>query len=234
MDCFVRKSPVKWIVLTLAFLFLIGCSGPTNPPKTSNNLPVQNTNGNQAQQGQPPSSGSNTNPDPSGQGNTPSPTQSNTQKTLLTNIMQLAKQGKVIDCEFPAKTTPIETVIKKWGNPEKTDWIPAAKGTYTSYTKRGMAFGYNKGMQIFEVRTFDKQLSQISLSSAKQILGAPAYDVKYNGEEIIGYIAGPEFKLLLVFPEPSNSKSDPVLDHYSVLYPQGTVNSMADDPGRQW
>jgi hypothetical protein len=236
MISFVRKGALKWIVVALALIFVVGCSGLTTPPKTSTNPPVQNTSESQnpRQQDQTPSSNSTpANSSTSTPGNTtPAPTDS--QKTLLTNIMQLAKQGKVINCEFPAKTTVIDTVAKKWGNADKTDWVPAAKGNYATYSKHAAVFGFNKGLQIFEVRTFDKQLSQLSLSKVKQVFGTPAYDVKNNGEEIIGYTAGPEFKLLLVFSEPSSTNPDPGMDHYSVLYPQGTVNSMADDPGRQW
>jgi hypothetical protein len=232
---FSRKCSL-WIVVALALIFVVGCSGLTTPPKTSTNPPVQNTSESQnpRQQDQTPSSNSTpANSTGSTPGNTtPAPTDS--QKTLLTNIMQLAKQGKVINCEFPAKTTVIDTVAKKWGNADKTDWVPAAKGNYATYSKHGAVFGFNKGLQIFEVRTFDKQLSQLSLSKVKQVFGTPAYDVKNNGEEIIGSTAGPEFKLLLVFPEPASTNPDPGVDHYSVLYPQGTVNSMADDPGRQW
>lgn len=52
-----------------------------------------------------------------------------------------------------------------------------------------------------------------------------------KNERIIGYKVNDDFKLLFVF---SDSKSEvSVLDHYSVLYPRGTVNSMADDPGRE-
>jgi hypothetical protein len=232
---FSRKCSL-WIVVALALIFVVGCSGLTTSPKTSTNPPVQNTSESQnpRQQDQTPSSNSTPgNSTGSTPGNTtPAPTDS--QKTLLTNIMQLAKQGKVINCEFPAKTTVIDTVAKKWGNADKTDWVPAAKGNYATYSKHAAVFGFNKGLQIFEVRTFDKQLSQLTLSKVKQVFGTPAYDVKNNGEEIIGYTSGPEFKLLLVFSEPSSTNPDPGVDHYSVLYPQGTVNSMADDPGRQW
>jgi len=66
------------------------------------------------------------------------------------------------------------------------------------------------------------------------VLGEPAYDKKVKGEEIIGYVANNDFKLLLVFPEPTEKNPSPLMNHYSVLYPRGTVNSMADDPGRQW
>jgi hypothetical protein len=149
-------------------------------------------------------------------------------------MRKLAELGKVINCDFPVKTTALEDVKKKWGEPDKVDWVPAAKGNYATYSSRAVVFGFNKGMQIFDVRSYDKQLQNITLAKAKEVYGAPAYDVKVNGEEIIGYTAGQEFKIELVFPIPTNSSPDPKLDHYLVLYPKGTVNSMADDPGRQW
>jgi hypothetical protein len=156
------------------------------------------------------------------------------QKTLLTNMMSLAKQGKIINSEFPVKTTIIDSVEKKLGKPDSADWIPKAKGIYAVYSKYNVAFGFNKGSQIFEVRSFDDSLSKISLSMVKKAYGTPAYDVQTNNEKIIGYTAGSEYKILLVFSKPENGSNDPVLDHYSVFYPRGTVNMMADDPGRQW
>ena len=148
--------------------------------------------------------------------------------------MQLAKQGKIINSEFPVKTTVIEDVEKKLGNPDKVDWVPSAKGNYAVFSKYNLVFGFNKGAQIFEARSFDKQLNELSLSMVKKVYGTPAYDVKSNGEEIIGYVASSEYKILLVFPQPSNSHPNPVMDHYSVLYPKGTFNNMSNDPGRQW
>jgi hypothetical protein len=156
------------------------------------------------------------------------------QKTLLTNMMSLAKQGKIINSEFPVKTTIIDSVEKKLGKPDSADWIPKAKGIYAVYSKYNVAFGFNKGSQIFEVRSFDDSLSKISLSMVKKAYGTPAHDVQTNNEKIIGYTAGSEYKILLVFSKPENGSNDPVLDHYSVFYPRGTVNMMADDPGRQW
>ncbi|WP_370455756.1 YjgB family protein [Psychrobacillus sp. AK 1817] len=157
-----------------------------------------------------------------------------TQRKLLSSIMQLAKQGKIINSEFPVKTTVIEDVDKKLGKAEKVDWVPNAKGNYAVFSKYNVVFGFNKGSRIFEARSFDKKLNELSLSMVKKEFGAPDYDVKSNGEEIIGYVASSDFKILLVFPNPSNSNPDPVMDHYSVFYPKGTVNNMSNDPGRQW
>lgn len=160
--------------------------------------------------------------------------QEDLQSALLAEMMRLAQGGKIINSEFAVKTTIIDTVEKKLGKPDRVDWVPEAKGNYATYSKYNIVFGFNKGSQIFEARSFDSKFKRISLSMVKKAYGVPAYDVKVNGEEIIGYTAGTEHKILLVFPQPDNGSSDPLMDHYSVLYPRGTVNNMANDPGRQW
>jgi hypothetical protein len=155
-------------------------------------------------------------------------------ETLLSKMMSLSKQGKIINCNFAVKTTNIDEVEKVWGKADQTDGVAAAKGQYVTYSKYNVVFGFNKGGQIFEVRSNNSQLKGITLTAAKEVLGTPAYDAKVNGQEIIGYRVNSSFKLELVFPQPTKSKPYPVIDHYNVLYPEGTVNSMADDPGRQW
>lgn len=158
----------------------------------------------------------------------------NSAATTLLNIMQLARQGKVINSEFSVKTSNFGDVETKWGKADQTAWVSAAKGTYSTYAKQNLVFGWNKGLQIFEVRSFDSRLKGISLSQVKEVLGTPAWSSKTNNQEIVGYTAGAEFKLEIVFAKPSGDNLNPVIDHYNVLYPAGTVNSMANDPGRQW
>jgi hypothetical protein len=155
-------------------------------------------------------------------------------ETLLSKMMSMAKQGKIISSDFAAKTTNIDEVEKVWGKADQTDWVVTAKGQYSTYSKYNVVFGSNKGGQIFEVRSNSSQLKGITLAAAKEVLGTPAYDAKVNEQEIIGYLANSSFKLELVFPQQTSSNPNPIIDHYNVLYPEGTVNSMADDPGRQW
>ena len=141
--------------------------------------------------------------------------------TVLLNIIQLAKLGKVINSEFPVKTTTIKTVEQTWGQPNKTDII-AAKGTYATFTKYKVVFGYNKEGQIVEVRSLDtKQFENLTLSKVKKVLGTPSYDVKYNFQEIIRYDEGPEFKIEMVFPVATANTPNPAMDHYNILYTAG-------------
>lgn len=153
---------------------------------------------------------------------------------LLRSIMDNAKLGKVINCVFPDNTTVIEDVISAWGNPANMEFIAAAKGTYSDYPKHNVTFGFNKGDQVFEVRSFDPALTKITLSKSRAVFGKPDYTAEVNGEKIIGYVANADYKILLVFPASTGQTADPALLHYSVLYPKVTPNNMSGDPGREW
>ena len=211
MYSLLNKKSVIWTIATLCLVLMVGCSSTPKPlsKSISNAKPTENAS-------------------------SKSPQQDNSQTTLLESIKKLAEQGKIINCDFPAKSTVIGNVKEKWGSPNKSVWVEEAKGVYDTYSKHNVVFGFNKGDQIFEVRSFDSRLAKISLSMVKKYFGTPAYDVKSNGEEIIGYTAGKEFKILYVFPLPTNGSNNCLLKHYSVFYPAGTVNMMADYPGRIW
>lgn len=115
------------------------------------------------------------------------------------------------------------------------EYVAAAKGTYATYLSHNVVLGFNKGGQIFEVRSYDSQLKNISLTKVKEVFGAPpAYSTQYNGQWIFGYETGSEYKIEMVFYPVTESNPDPGIEHYNVLYPLGTVNQMADDPGREW
>lgn len=233
------KKSITWSILAISLSLIVGCSNTTKPLNDNKNNDSNKTevsNNTDVKSGgtidkTSSNNGATTNSEDSS--NKPIK-QDSLQKILLDNIRNLAKVGKIINCDFQVKSNIIEDVEKKWGKADKTDWVPKAKGMYATYSKYNVVFGSNKGSQIFEVRSFDSRLKQISLSMVKEVFGIPQYDVKSNSEEIMGYTAGQEFKILFVFPQPTKDSNDPLMDHYSVLYPRGTVNNMADDPGRQW
>lgn len=156
------------------------------------------------------------------------------QKALISRVMDLARQGKVINSEFAAEKTVFDAVEKEWGKPDKTDYVPEAKGTFASYKARGVVIGFNKGAQVFDIRSYDSDLKKITLSGLRETLGPPAHTSSYNNQEILGYTAGDKFKIRFVFPRSTADNTDPALDHVSVFYPRGTVNNMSEDPGLEW
>lgn len=158
----------------------------------------------------------------------------NNEDSLLNDIKALAKEGKIINSDFADNSSNISDVEEKLGKADKSEWVSGAKGNYSTYSKYNVVFGSNKGGRIFEIRSFDSSLKNISLSKVEKYFGTPDHNITSNGEIILGYVAGAEYKILFVFKAPTNNNDDPELDHYSVLYPKGTVNSMAGDPGREW
>lgn len=153
---------------------------------------------------------------------------SNTEK-LLKDIKDKAAKGQVIDSNFTLGDS-IYTVTSKLGEPSSEDYVAEAKGTYFNFDSYNLSFGCNKGDQIFEIRSLDKNLNNLDLNDVENFFGKPDYDVTTKSKEkIIGYKITKDFKILFVF-----NTSTYKLKHYSVLYPGITQNSMAGDSGREW
>ncbi len=94
------------------------------------------------------------------------------QKALLVQIRAEAEKGKTINCEYPLKSN-MTAIEDDWGAPDFSEYVAAAKGEYALYETRDTAFGFNKGAQVFEVRSFDERLGQLRLSAVKNEYGAP-------------------------------------------------------------
>jgi hypothetical protein len=139
---------------------------------------------------------------------------------MLKEMLELAKQGKAQGIEYAADKGLIDEVEKAWGKADKQE--PAGKGFYATYSKKNVVFGFNKGMQIFDVRSNDPKLTKLTLKQIEQALGKPA-DTKANGEDTIYiYNANDQFQLKFVIP-----KSTGKVDHISVFCPKDAVNLMA-------
>ncbi|AET67798.1 hypothetical protein Desor_2196 [Desulfosporosinus orientis DSM 765] len=154
---------------------------------------------------------------------------------FLLNIAWFAFGGELADNNhFSVKTSRIADVERAWGKPDSTVYIEAANGTYATYASHHTVLGFNKQGQIFEIRSFEHGLKSISPEEVKDVLATPpmaappAYDNEFDGQMILGYLAGPEFKLEFVFT-PTTAASDLSLDHYNILYPRGM-----ETPGREW
>ncbi|EGT3617126.1 DUF4309 domain-containing protein [Clostridium perfringens] len=220
------------IIISFSIIFL-GC---TNSVNSSNNSSVEIIDNNQANSNNNNSpnnaKNSNSNNNTSHNNNNVSENKnkvnSNTEK-LLKDIKAKAAKGQIIDYEFTLGDS-IYTVTSKLGEPSSEDYVAEAKGTYFYFDSYNLSFGCNKGDQIFEIRSLDKNLNTLDLNDVKNFFGKPDYDVTTKSKEkIIGYKVTKDFKILFVF-----NTSTYKLKHYSVLYPSITQNSMAGDSGREW
>ena len=223
---------MKKILLSLSFIIIssvlfLGCN---NTKKTDNNQ--QSTSSEQIID----KSDNKVNTQPSQNKNKSNNVNSNNNSSninkknssLLTKIKSSAEKGIVINSNFKIGES-IDTVISKLGKANSEDFVPDAKGTYFTFNSYNLAFGCNKGSQIFEIRSFDKTLNTLNSKLIKNFFGDPDYNKTLKKNEIIyGYKINSEYKILFVF----NSNGE--LKHYSVLKPTLTKNSMANDSGRNW
>lgn len=153
-------------------------------------------------------------------------------EAMMQEMMDEAKLGKVIGCEFPVETTTIEDVQAQWGQADSSDYVASAKGTYDTYGSKNIVFGFNKGSQIFEIRNLSSDLGILTYKDVIEHFGTPEHEATtLEGEAVIGYMVSEDLRIKFVF---SSSEDGAKLHHYMVVMPKLTENSMADDSGREW
>ncbi len=144
---------------------------------------------------------------------------------LLQVALDLAREGKAIGSEYPVEHSVFDTIEANWGKADKTDYVNGL--TYATYDKQGIVFGFNKGMQIVEIRSYDQRLQALTLADVKAKLGKPGSVNTTSSETIYVYKATDKYQLKIVFPTPTKAQPTPHIDHVNLLYPQGTINNMA-------
>ncbi|MBG0961987.1 YjgB family protein [Bacillus sp. SRB1LM] len=135
-------------------------------------------------------------------------------------LFELAKEGKVPNVPFAAHTGDIEEIEKTWGKADKTE--QAGNGMYATFTNKNVSFGFNKGSQVFDVRSYHAALKSITLQEIEKALGKPA-SIKVNSEDkIYVYRVNNQFELKFIIP-----KSTGKVNHISVFSPEDSINKMA-------
>ncbi|MFD1677039.1 YjgB family protein [Alicyclobacillus fodiniaquatilis] len=227
-----RKTTLTATALILGCTILTGCgmgansATPTLAAKTNPSTSVsKNHDDNTKTTGQSTTGATQTSSSTPANSSAPEGTETNDTTQLISQSMQLATAGKVMDIPYVNGTATIDEVSQAWGQPSSQN--EAGAGMYATFPSHDAAFGFNKGSQIFDIRSSSPKLQQITLSQVKQVLGEPGETRSTATQTILMYPAGPKFQLLWIFPKPSATTADPKLDHISVFYPEATVNSMA-------
>ncbi|MGN7472093.1 YjgB family protein [Brevibacillus sp. SAFN-007a] len=144
---------------------------------------------------------------------------------LLPLIRTEAEKGKGVFAPYTVENTVFDQVEKDWGKPDHT--MQANGLTYSSYAKRGVAFGYNKGMQLVDIRTTDPRLQQIRLSDVEKAWGKPNRVSEFGNQTLYTYDVTSKYQVKFSFQGgKSAGDTDLVLVQYNVYYPQGNKNLM--------
>ncbi|MDT9337888.1 YjgB family protein [Clostridium perfringens] len=230
-----KKLLVPVLVIIIFALLFVGC---TNSSNSSSDSSVEIINSNQQNYNSNNNNNSSNNDTKKSDSNNASHKDKNVSNNkkldnktekLLKDIKEKAIKGEIIDYDFKLGAS-INDVIDKLGKPSSENYVAEAKGNYFNFDSYNLSFGCNKGDQIFEIRSLNKDLKSLDLNNVENFFGKPDYTVTTKSKEkIIGYKITKDFKILFVF-----NASTYQLDHYSILYPSITHNSMAGDNGREW
>mgnify|MGYP000560224623 CR=1 FL=1 len=138
----------------------------------------------------------------------------------IKELLSLAKKGKVPGVAFAAHSGLIDDVEKAWGEPDTLDTI--GSNQYATYTSKKVVFGFNKGSQIFDVRSSSSQLQKLTFKQIEAALGKPN-DIKVNNnDKIYIYKANNQFQLKFIIPSSTGK-----VDHISVFSEKNSINNMA-------
>jgi hypothetical protein len=199
-------------------LSLTACSNnetsadPTPPPATE--VPAE-------QPSKEPSAEPSQQPDESaGSGNAGQEVGGTKVSALISSIYDTAKVGRVPGSAYAAHDTLFDDIEKKWGEADSSG--SAGKGIYAAYKDKGITFGYNKGMIVFDVRSYADELHAITLKDMEIALGSAEEKTVNGTDEIYTYQVNKQYQLKFIIPKETGK-----VDHISVFSPDDAKNNMA-------
>ncbi|MCL6572604.1 MAG: YjgB family protein, partial [Bacillus sp. (in: Bacteria)] len=87
-----------------------------------------------------------------------------------------------------------------------------------TYGNRGITFGSNEEGEIFDVRSYSKELQEITISSIEKVFGSPGRETESNNDIIYTYEINSTIQLKFII-----SIKSKVVDHISVFNQQRTI-----------
>ncbi|MER2061043.1 MAG: polysaccharide deacetylase family protein [Niallia sp.] len=127
----------------------------------------------------------------------------------LADLVEAAKKGMTDTSPFNVFSHTMEEVEKQWEEPVKTDQV--GNGYYAVYEEKDTVFGFTAKGDIYDIRSYKKQLNAISLSDLKKELGEPTEIRAGEGEQIIVYTLTKDIQLKFIILNETEK-----VDHVSV------------------
>lgn len=215
----------KQFAISISFAIAISLTACSNNDTSADQAPPAA----EAPSGQPstepnaePSTEPSAQPGNAANGNNAAEPSSSSSEAAVTigSLVELAKEGKVPNCSYAAHTALFDEIEQKWGKPDSND--SAGKGQYAVYEDKGITFGYNKGMLVFDVRSYASNLQTIAPEDIEAALGKADEKTVSGSDDIYTYKVNEQYQLKFVVSQATGK-----VDHISVYSPEDAKNNMA-------
>ncbi|WP_078381525.1 polysaccharide deacetylase family protein [Sutcliffiella halmapala] len=117
---------------------------------------------------------------------------------LLKEIIASAQKGMIKESSFNVMESTIETVKKEWGEPDQVD--QAGHGYYASFPTQQVTIGYNEAGEVFDIRSYSKDLREITYELLEEELGKPTDVRGGNNERIYVFNLAQNIELKMIIP----------------------------------
>ncbi len=148
----------------------------------------------------------------------PAPSGRSTAQSLVREWAQASLNGRALGIPYGDQQS-YYALEKAWGQGSNGTGVNGT--TYVTYAAHDAVVGVNEGVQLVDVRSYNPDLSQITLADIEAVLGKPDAVTQSAGSVIDTYNRG-QYRLLWVF-----SGSASTVNHVDVQWPQGMVAPMA-------
>ncbi|NMP24215.1 YjgB family protein [Sulfobacillus harzensis] len=148
----------------------------------------------------------------------PTPSKSTSAQSLVREWAKVSLVGKALGIPYGDQQS-YYALEKVWG--QGTNGPDVNHLHYVSYGAHNAVVGFNEGVQLADVRSYNPDLHQITLSDIEAVLGKPDSVSHSAGSVLYTYNQGP-YRLLWVF-----SGSASTVAHVDVQWPKGMVAPMA-------
>jgi peptidoglycan/xylan/chitin deacetylase (PgdA/CDA1 family) len=134
----------------------------------------------------------------------------------LDEVKEKAQKGLVVESPYNVIVSTMKQVKVEWGEPDKVD--QAGSGYYATYNKKDVVLGYTAAGEIFDVRSYAKDLNEITYKMIEERLGKPTQVREANNETIYVYQLSSKIELKFIIPNNGNG-----VDHISIFNPERAV-----------
>ncbi|QED49283.1 polysaccharide deacetylase family protein [Cytobacillus dafuensis] len=138
------------------------------------------------------------------------------QAANLDEIMERAQKGMTSDSPYNVLNSSMKQVKAEWGEPDHVD--KAGFGYYATYKNKNVVLGFNESGQVFDIRSYAKDLRSVTVKEAEEVFGEPMDIRMVNDEYIYVYKLNENIELKLIIPK--NRKE---IDHISVFNSQMAI-----------